>query len=56
VVGNTTTLIDLKTEEFDDGPLSSWLTFQLGVYAHLVEQTYGSRPSRVKVFSPIPSA
>jgi hypothetical protein len=51
VLGHKITLIDLKTEQFDDSELSSWIRFQLSVYAYLVEQEHGRPPDRVEVFS-----
>jgi len=51
VVGDAITLIDLKTEELDGSDLSPWVLFQLRIYAHLIQESYGSLPSRVEVFS-----
>lgn len=51
VLGKELTLIDLKTEQVDDGELSPWIIFQLSVYAYLVAQEHGRLPDRIEVFS-----
>lgn len=50
-VGEQVSLIDLKTQTLKQDHLSPWTEFQLTIYAHLVERTYGKLPSSVVVFS-----
>lgn len=51
VIGNTVALLDLKTEEMDNGEVSRWAVFQLQIYAYLVAVAHGRLPSRVEIFS-----
>lgn len=51
VLGSEITLIDLKTEHLDESEVSSWIKFQLSVYAYLAGQEYGRLPDRIEVFS-----
>jgi RecB family exonuclease len=51
LLGEEVVLLDLKTQTFRDDELPESIKFQLAVYAHLVEHTFGSRPDRAEVFS-----
>ncbi|MFE6645098.1 RecB family exonuclease [Nocardioides sp. NPDC057772] len=51
LLGEEIVLLDLKTQTFLDDDLPESIKFQLAVYAHLVEHTFGSRPDRAEVFS-----
>jgi CRISPR/Cas system-associated exonuclease Cas4 (RecB family) len=51
LLGDETVVVDLKTQTLLDEELPEWVEFQLRVYAHLVEKTYGKLPARAEVFS-----
>lgn len=51
LLGDEVVVVDLKTQTFRDDDLPEWIEFQLAIYAHLVERTFGSRPDRAEVFS-----
>lgn len=51
LIGKATGLIDLKSQVLKGRDLPPWVTFQLAVYAHLVEKVYGAFPATVDVFS-----
>lgn len=51
LVGNEIVVVDLKTQTLLDEGLPDWVEFQLTVYAHLAQKTYGTLPVRAEVFS-----
>jgi hypothetical protein len=51
LVGETTGLIDLKSQTLKGDELRPWVIFQLAVYAHLIKKVYGAAPTTVDVFS-----
>lgn len=51
LLGDEIVVVDLKTQTLLDEGLPEWVKFQLTVYAHLVQKTYGTLPARAEVFS-----
>lgn len=51
LLGDEIVVVDLKTQTLLDEGLPEWVQFQLRLYAHLIEKTYGALPARAEVFS-----
>lgn len=51
LLGDEIVVVDLKTETMLDEGLTDWMRFQLTIYAHLVQKTYGRLPDSAEVFS-----
>lgn len=48
---NDAVVIDLKTQTLKEESPPPWIVFQLTIYAHLVQHTFGVFPNQVEVFS-----
>ena len=48
---NDAVVIDMKTQTLKEESLPPWIVFQLTIYAHLVQHTFGVFPNQVEVFS-----
>lgn len=51
LLGDEVVVLDFKTQTFRESDLPEWVKFQLAIYAHLIEDTFGTRPDRAGVFS-----
>lgn len=51
LLGDEIVVVDLKTQTLLEEELPEWAQFQLTIYAHLIEKTYGVLPARAEAFS-----